>query len=68
MGTFVFPLSNPRQKTLSQQDLKTGKDLNNQTLRVDRPICEYVDMFFFESVLLPVVTESSPKIDFCFHF
>ena len=36
-----FPV--PQQKSLSPQDLKNGKDLNNETLYDNRPV--YVDVF-----------------------
>ena len=36
-----FPV--PQRKSLSPQDLKNGKDLNNQTVYDDRPL--YVDVF-----------------------
>lgn len=41
-----FRLTVPRQKTLSQRDLKTDRDLNNKTWRKDKPMFEDIfDMF-----------------------
>lgn len=43
LSTSVCPLPVPRQKELSQRDLRNGRNLNNKALWKDRPT--YVDLF-----------------------
>lgn len=54
-----FPIPRPKKKPVYQGNLTNSKDLNNQTLWDNRPICVDVFKQFSFLIILAFITEST---------